>query len=163
MRTLIGLGIVLASCAACTTPVASPSSLADPSLGTAGTAAAPPVCRSVNTSAVIDGTTQNLTGLACRQPDGSWRIQQPDAAIDADAAVLPAYADYAVFPYYDPWFYGPWTFGFGGSFVFVHHFHHVDHGHFGGYGGFHNGFHHGGGFHGGGFHAGSSFHGGGRH
>lgn len=163
MRTLIGLGIVLGSCVACTTPVASQSSLADPSLGTTGVAAASPACRSVNTSAVIDGATRNLTGLACPQPDGSWQIQQPGAGGDPEAAVPPSYADYAIYPYYDPWFYGPWAYGFGGSFVFFHHFHRVDHGHFGGYGGYRNGYHHGGGFHGGGFHGGSSFHGGGRH
>jgi surface antigen len=32
-------------------------------------------CREYQTTAVIDGQTQNTEGTACRQPDGSWRIQ----------------------------------------------------------------------------------------
>ena len=32
-------------------------------------------CRQYVTDAVIDGQPQKATGTACRQPDGSWRIQ----------------------------------------------------------------------------------------
>jgi hypothetical protein len=31
-------------------------------------------CRPYNSTTVIDGTPQQVTGTACRQPDGSWRI-----------------------------------------------------------------------------------------
>ncbi|HUK59385.1 MAG TPA: hypothetical protein VLV50_09160 [Stellaceae bacterium] len=31
-------------------------------------------CRPYNSTTVIDGTPQQITGTACRQPDGSWRI-----------------------------------------------------------------------------------------
>jgi surface antigen len=30
-------------------------------------------CRNFTTQAVIDGQSQNVTGTACRQPDGSWK------------------------------------------------------------------------------------------
>jgi surface antigen len=32
-------------------------------------------CREYTSSAMIDGRRQQTTGTACRQPDGSWRIQ----------------------------------------------------------------------------------------
>jgi len=40
-------------------------------------AAATPVeqtCREYRTTATIDGTTQQLLGTACLQPDGTWRF-----------------------------------------------------------------------------------------
>jgi surface antigen len=141
-------------------------------------------CRDVSGNAEIDGKQQQFNGLACRQPDGTWRIQEsddePDSGGDNAGAAYPAPdgAPYAAapdgapydpyygygypYPYaypYDPFWGPPFLFGFGASFVFVdrfHHFHHIDHVHFGHPGFAHGGFHHGfhGGFHGGGFHGG---------
>lgn len=167
MRNFIGLGIMVCSCVACTTPIVPQPATQSYSPAAATAATVSPTCRPVNATANVDGSPQNLTGLACKQPDGTWQIQQPDAGIDMPPPST-GYADYAddypYYPYYDPWFYGPLALGFGGSIVFVnhfHHFHHGDYGHFGGHGGFHNGFHGGHGFHGGGFHGGGSFPGGG--
>ncbi|WP_449185782.1 hypothetical protein [Trinickia sp. YCB016] len=166
MRNFIGLGMVLCTCVACTTPVASQPVPADPQNGTTTTSAASPTCRMVNGTADIDGATQTISGLACKQPDGTWQIQQQGTGVDVgDAYPLPPYPYYS---YYDPWYYwAPVDFGFGASFIFVdrfHHFHHMDHVHFGHHDGFHggHGFHGGGGFHeGGGFHGGGHFEGGG--
>jgi hypothetical protein len=166
MRNLIGLGMVLCSCVACTTPVVSQPDAADLPNDTTTTSAVSPTCRMVSGTADVDGATQNISGLACKQPDGTWQIQQQDTGVDmGDVYPPPPYPDY---PYYDPWFYGPpVAFGFGASFVFVdrfHHFHHIDHVHFGPRGGFHGagGFHGGRGLHGGGgFHGEGGFHGGG--
>ena len=146
-------------------------------------------CRDVSGNAEIDGKQQQFNGLACRQPDGTWRIQESDnepednggAAYSAPNDAAPDGAPYAAapdgapydpyygygypypYPYpYDPFWGPPFVFGFGASFVFVdrfHHFHHIDHVHFG----HPRGFAHGGfhrGFHGG-VHGG--FHGGGFH
>jgi hypothetical protein len=164
MRNFIGLGMVLFSCVACTTPMASQPAQADPLNDTTATTAVSPTCRMVNGTADIDGATQNISGLACKQPNGTWQIQQQDSGVDmGDVSPPPPYPYY---PYYDPWFYGPpVAFGFGGSFVFVdrfHHFHHMDHVRAGPRGGFRGGFHGGSGFHGEeGFFRGGGFHGGG--
>jgi surface antigen len=32
-------------------------------------------CREYVTDAVIDGRREQIVGSACRQPDGSWRVQ----------------------------------------------------------------------------------------
>ena len=164
MRNFIGLGVVLCSCVACATPMASPPGQAGPLNDTTTTSAVSPTCRMVNGTADIDGTTQNISGLACKQPDGTWQIQQQDAGVDMGDVYPPP--PYPYYPYYDPWFYGPpVAFGFGASFVFVdrfHHFHHMDHVHVGPRGGFRRGFHGAGGFHGGNaFFGGGGFHGGG--
>jgi hypothetical protein len=163
MRNFIGLGMVLCSCVACTTPVASQLDQAAPLNDTTTTSAVSPTCRMVNGTADIDGATQNISGLACKQPNGTWLIQQQGTGVDMGDVYPPP--PYPYYSYYDPWFYGsPVAFGFGGSFVFVdrfHHFHHMDHVHFGARGGFHGGGGvHGGGsaFIGGGFHGGSGGH-----
>jgi surface antigen len=147
-------------------------------------------CRDVSGNAQIDGKQQQFSGLACRQPDGTWRIEEsdddagdnggaaypapgvaPDGATEAAAPDAPPYDPYYAYGYpypypypYDPFWGPPFLFGVGASFVFVdrfHHFHHIDHVHFGYPHGFaHGGFHRG--FHGGGFHGGG-FHGGGFH
>ncbi|WP_213301475.1 hypothetical protein [Paraburkholderia sacchari] len=146
MRNLSFTGLLCGLLAGCTTPVASQQ------------AADIPVCREVTGTADIDGTPQQVSGLACRQPDGSWRIVQGDY----DTLVYPDTVDY----YGAPW-YGVWPpFFVGASVVFVdrfHHFHHMDHVRAGEpgmrmtgmRGGFHGGFH-GGGFHRGGFHGGAN-------
>src|SRR5258708_3709919 len=111
MRNFIGLGMVLCSCVAFATPMASQPGPADPLNGTTTTLAASPTCRMVNGTADIDGATQNISGLACKQPDGTWQIQQQDTSVDmGDVSPPPPYPYY---PYYDPWFYGPpVAFGF---------------------------------------------------
>jgi len=60
-------------------------------LAASGTAAAE--CREYSTTALIDGRQQRLTGTACRQPDGTWRMMSSrpapadhDRARDAVAA-----------------------------------------------------------------------------
>jgi len=139
MRNLIGLGMVLGTCMACTTPGPPPSMAAAPLDDQT------PTCRMVVGQAEIDGTMQQIAGRACRQPDGTWQIMQ-----DADGGAVAVYplTAYPYYPYYDPWYWGPpVAIGVGGSFIFVdhfHHFHHMDHGHFGhpsggmgGRGGFH--------------------------
>ena len=45
-----------------------------PAPAVAATAAPAADCRPYNATTVIDGTPQNVTGTACRQPDGTWRI-----------------------------------------------------------------------------------------
>ncbi|WP_223957404.1 hypothetical protein [Paraburkholderia sabiae] len=146
MRTLPGFGATLCVCAGCAVPASPPVAAQEP-LNDQMT------CRTVVGQAEIDGTMQQISGVACQQPDGTWQIQQGSDA--ADAAVvypIPAY------PYYDPWYWGPpVAVGFGASFVFVdrfHHFHHMNHVHWGrpgggmmGHGGFHGGFHGNGGTH----------------
>ncbi|TAL95375.1 MAG: hypothetical protein EPN73_13950 [Paraburkholderia sp.] len=151
MRNLVGVGAVLGTCIACTTPVASQSVADDPLNDPALT------CRTVVGEAQIDGVAQQIVGRACRQPDGTWQIVQD--ADGSEAAIYPV-PPYPYYPYYDPWYWGPpVAIGVGASFIFVdhfHHFHHMDHVHFGHpafgmgmHGGFHGGFHGtGGGFHG---------------
>lgn len=146
MRTYVGLGVALCTCAGCAAPVA-PQVAAQAPLNDAV------ACQNVVGQAEIDGSMQQISGLACRQPDGSWQIQQGEGIGDAATVVYPIPA----YPYYDydPWYWGPpVAFGFGASFVFVdhfHHFHHMNHVHWGrpggGMGG-HGGFHGAGGNHG---------------
>ncbi|HEY3596145.1 MAG TPA: hypothetical protein VGL08_01320 [Paraburkholderia sp.] len=128
-------------------------------------------CQEVSGEAEIEGTQQRISGVACRQPDGTWQMQQ--AADGGGAPVYPApdgsyYGDdgyYGYGPYPYAWYWGA-PIGFGATFVFVdrfNHFHHINHVHFGhphGFGG-HGGFHGGHSWGGGGFHGGG--HGGGGH
>lgn len=158
MRNLSFTGLLCGVLAGCTTPVASQQAVDEPVADTS-------VCRMVTGTADIDGTPQQISGLACRQPDGSWQIVQGDN----DTLVYPEYPE--TIDYYGAPWYGVWPpFFVGASVVFVdhfHHFHHMDHVHAGGpgmpmtgvRGSFHNGFHGGfrGGFHGG---AHNGFHGG---
>lgn len=132
---------------ACTAPVAAQAMPDD------ATGAAPP-CRNIVGQTQIDGTMQQITGLACQQPDGTWQVVQ------SDDAALPLYPALA-YPYYDPWYWGGFVTVVGGSFIFIdrfHHHYHMDHVHFGhgsygwhGNGGMHGGFgtfqHGGGGMH----------------
>ncbi len=125
--------------------------------GTWDTGSAP--CQQVVGQAEIDGTQQQVVGLACLQPDGTWQVV--DTSGGAVAYPAPAY-------YVDPWYWAPVGVGFGASFIFVDRFHHFHHMHrvfmprAGVAGGFRGGFRgaphgsfHGmehGGFHGGGMH-----------
>lgn len=119
-------------------------------------------CQQVTGQAEINGVLQQVTGVACLQPDGSW--QMVDAGGDYVSYAAPAY-------YYDPWWYWP-PLGFGASVIFIDRFHHVhamNHVFFrrgggavvfrGGFRGAPGGFHGGmsGGFHGG-FHGGGGGH-----
>lgn len=94
-------------------------------------------CQEFTTPVIIGGQQQQATGLACRQPDGSWRISlspegggQPPTVFmlpPPPLAYAPGY--YWPPPYWSPAFVG---LGFGTAFVFDHHhhhrhFHHFDH------------------------------------
>jgi putative hemolysin len=181
MRNILGLAAVLCVCAGCAVPGGPPVMAqesgppvypqADVSQNVPNGPDAQQNCQEVSGQAEIDGQQQPISGLACRQPDGTWRIQQP---ADADGTSPYAGGYYQFTPVYedDPFYWGPpFAFGFGASFVFVdrfHHFHHIDHVHFAhggfGHGGFHGGRHWAGFHNGGGFHGGfSGGHGGGGH
>lgn len=120
-------------------------------------------CQQVVGQAEIGGVLQEISGVACLQPDGTWQLVDGASGVVTYAA--PAY-------YYDPWYWAPVGVGFGASVILVDRFHHVHHMHHvffrrqgvivrggfhGGFrGGLHRGFHGGAGSHGG-------FHGGGMH
>jgi hypothetical protein len=97
-------------------------------------------CREFQQSIMVNGQAEEAFGTACRQPDGTWRLQPaPPATASAPPAVgdqsqpavayvlPPAYYAY----YYPEPFYAPLFFGFGCCFG---HFHGGFHGH----GGFHH-------------------------
>ncbi|HWT35036.1 MAG TPA: hypothetical protein VN289_02080 [Paraburkholderia sp.] len=123
MRTFTGLGATLCVCAGCAALASPPVAAQEPPDDQA-------TCRNVVGQAEIDGTMQQISGLACRQPDGTWQIEQGS---DAVVYTIPAY------PYYDPWYWGPpVAVVVGTSFVFVdrfHHVHHLNHVHWGRAGG----------------------------
>ncbi|MDR3382352.1 hypothetical protein [Cupriavidus basilensis] len=73
-------------------------------------------CQQMAGQVEIDGYVQQVVGLACLQPDGSW--QMVDSSGGAVAYGQPAY-------YYDPWYWTPVGVGFGASFIFVDRFHHA--------------------------------------
>lgn len=120
-------------------------------------------CQQVVGQAEIGGVLQEISGVACLQPDGTWQLV--DGASGVVTYAPPAY-------YYDPWYWAPVGVGVGASVIFVDRFHHfhpmhrvffrrsgvIVHGGF--RGGFHGGFHRGsqggagshGGSHGGGMH-----------
>ncbi|WP_092001647.1 hypothetical protein [Paraburkholderia lycopersici] len=138
MRKLFAFDLLACLLGACSAPVVSQQA-AD------AYSPPPPTCRAVTGTAEIDGAPQQIGGLACLQPDGTWQIVQGDS----DALVYPvAWPDAAAY-YAGPW-YGWWPPVFvGGSFVFVdrfHHFHHMNHVSSGGphmhpVSGMHGGFH----------------------
>jgi surface antigen len=110
MRNLKGRCAVLGLLLACAGPVA--AQVTD-SLANAG-----PPCQTIAGQAEIDGSMQQITGLACLQPDGTWQIVQGG---DNSVALYPA----GLYPYYDPWYWGGVvSVGFGGPFIFVDRFHH---------------------------------------
>jgi surface antigen len=84
-------------------------------------------CREFQQTIMVGGQPQQAFGTACRQPDGSWRLQPaPAAAAPPGGQPLPALAYGLPPPYYyyyypDP-FFAPVFFGFGGC-CFHHHFH----------------------------------------
>jgi surface antigen len=112
MRNIQARCALLAVCLACAGPAAAQSTSDD-------VAYAAPPCQTIAGQAEIDGAMQQITGLACQQPDGTWQIVQGD---DNSVALYPA----ALYPYYDPWYWdGVVAVGFGGPFIFVDRFHHV--------------------------------------
>jgi hypothetical protein len=116
MRKLSGIGIVCGVLAAYS--AAYPASAA-------AQATDAQACRNVTGTVDIDGTPQQISGLACPQPDGTWQIQQGGG--DTLLYPVPAPADYTDYyaDYYGPW-YGWWAPAVVGvSFVFVDRFHHV--------------------------------------
>lgn len=54
--------------------VPAPAAAIAPPAPAAAPASSDADCRPYNSTTVIDGAPQQLTGTACRQPDGSWRI-----------------------------------------------------------------------------------------
>ncbi|WP_322044544.1 hypothetical protein [Paraburkholderia sp. J67] len=141
MRTLFGIGSALCVCAGCAVPDAQTISAQEQYSDN--------VCEPVVGQAEIDGTMQQISGVACRQPDGTWQIVQDSGTGATVVYPAPAYLSY------DPLYWGPPVFfGAGVSFVFVdrfHHFHHMNHVHMGNPGGEfhgHGGFHGTGGMHG---------------
>jgi len=154
MAWLAGLGLCAAACA--------------PALAEEDWGGGPP-CQQVAGQVMIDGVPQQVVGLACLQPDGTWQIVD-STGTEAGYYPMPYYPDY----YYDPWYWAPVAVGFGATFIFIDHHHHVHPMHHvffrrGGMVGFHGagaargfrpvapgGFHGGtGGMHGGGFHGGT--------
>ncbi len=101
---------VLCLCLACAAPVAAQT------MEDGATYAAPP-CQNIEAQAEIDGTMQQITGLACQQPDGTWQFVQGDGSAVAFYPVQP-------YTYYDPWYWGGFVTVVGGSFVFIDRFHH---------------------------------------
>lgn len=118
MSRLLAFSVLACLLGACTTPVASQQAAYGPY-------PPPAPCRPVTGTTEIDGTPQQISGLACLQPDGTWQIMQSD-----DTLVYPVAWPDATAYYAGPW-YGWWPPVFvGGSVVFVdhfHHFHHMDH------------------------------------
>ena len=94
-------------------------------------AAAEDGCREYTQTVRIAGEERQIFGRACPQPDGSWRIAPPPAAVPQQRApvtvtrVVPAYP----YPYYAPYpYYYPRPY-FGSAFFFSHRHHHHRHGH----------------------------------
>ncbi|MGT2433555.1 hypothetical protein ACU4GI_02040 [Cupriavidus basilensis] len=78
-------------------------------------------CQQMAGQVEIDGYLQQVVGLACLQPDGSWQMVESSGG--TMIYTQPAY-------YVDPWYWAPVGVGFGASFIFVdrfHHFHHMHH------------------------------------
>lgn len=121
MRKFLAVNVLACLLGACATPVVSQQA----AYGPYPPDTPPATCRPVTGTAVIDGAPQQISGLACLQPDGTWQIMQSD-----DTLVYPVAWPDATAYYAGPW-YGWWPPVFvGGSFVFVdhfHHFHHMDH------------------------------------
>jgi len=125
-------------------------------------------CQQVAGQAEIGGVLQEIYGVACLQPDGTWHLV--DAGDGTGYGDEPVYATGPAY-YYDPWYWSPYGAGF--AFVFVdrfHHFHRMHHVFFRHQGPVFRGIRvmpgrgvPAGGFHGGGMHGGvqGSFHGGG--
>jgi hypothetical protein len=123
MRNLLFATSLGLCCAACTVPPA-------PAISNVTTIVPPdaPNCQDYTAQATVDGTTQPITGRACKQNDGTWQI------VESVPGVPPAVAVYTPPPvayqtFYDPWLWGP-PLGFSaGVFAFVdgrHHVHHFD-------------------------------------
>ena len=74
-----------------------------------------PPCQPVVGQVVVNGQSQQVTGLACLQPDGSWQLVDDSGG-----------AFYQTPYYYDdsyPWYWAP--VGYGAAFIFVDHHHHA--------------------------------------
>ena len=117
MRSGIIFGGVFLACAGC---YAAPP---EPAVNQATMTVSPanPTCRDYTVQATADGKPETVTGHACRQADGSWRVAegvagQPQQLVQVYPPVYPSYV-------YDPWFWGP-PVGFSiGAVIFVDHGH----------------------------------------
>lgn len=114
--SLLLTGLLASTCAACVVaPAGTPVAYAP--------AAAPTNCRDFKTTIQVDGRSQDATGVACEQPDGTWKVTSPAtaAALAAPPPPTVAYAPY-YYPYppyyYDPYYYygPPVTVGIGVGF-----------------------------------------------
>jgi len=92
--------------------------VAPPPEPVAAVPAVPPECRSITTTATIDGRPQEVKGFACRAADGSWQLTP---SLEQPIYLLPP-EEYA---YYQPaWGWWP-LFGPSADFFFVQpHFDH---------------------------------------
>lgn len=75
-----------------------------------------PPCQPVAGQVAVNGQWQQVSGLACLQPDGSWQL------VDSSGGEF-----YPTPYYYDdsyPWYWAPVAVGYG-AFVFVDRHHHV--------------------------------------
>jgi hypothetical protein len=116
MRAVVAIAGLALVCAGCVQTAPPPVAVAGP--GPVMPAAAPD-CRTIKATTTIDGKQQELTGLACRNADGSWRM-----AGEQPIYLLPPYA-YA----YDPgwmWWWSPIGLGAVSSFALLE----VPHDHF---------------------------------
>jgi hypothetical protein len=85
-------------------------------------------CREYTSKAIIDGKTQVMTGTACQQPDGRWRLVD-GAAPPQDGTQQANPPPTVVYPYPYPYFYPyyyPYPYYYGPTVgIFFHgHFHH---------------------------------------
>lgn len=90
--------------------------------------AAGQTCREFQQTITVNGQAQQAFGTACRQPDGSWRLQAAPPSMAGQPQPVVAYALPPAYYYRAP-FYAPVFFGFGCCF-FHHHDHDHGHGHF---------------------------------
>ena len=90
-----------------------------------------PDCHDYMVVATIDGKQQQITGAACRQPDGSWRIAEgpPDNPTQYTTVYWPPASPY--YAYSEPWLWSA-PIGISIGFPFFvdlhHHLHHFVHG-----------------------------------
>lgn len=94
MRYLFPAVALASLCAGCVQPPPPPPPPAMVSELAASVPAANPNCREYTAPGTVNGQQQPVTGRACRQPDGTWRLATPED----EAANLPGVADLNSWP-----------------------------------------------------------------